>query len=236
MEQPGIQSNPILNRHQKTLLAEFMPSALANEFYLSGGTALAAFHLSHRISEDLDFFTSGSVPVVEVEGFLSRIPGVQEKFFERRYDRYMYTLRFADGERLKVQFDHYPFEPLEAPGRPVGGTLRVDGLRDLFVNKLHALSERVEPKDFVDLYHIHRRVLESSGIEEPGDTVGVYWEKGLSDFERKFGLRGATYIVQTGLARVKELRGLPVTTPPIAIDDLVRFVERQLRAMARSAA
>ena len=33
----------------------------ASVFYLTGGTALSAFYLHHRLSEDLDFFTESDV-------------------------------------------------------------------------------------------------------------------------------------------------------------------------------
>jgi len=47
----------ILNKNQKILLEYFSKEDFINDFYLTGGTALAAFYLNHRYSEDLDFFT-----------------------------------------------------------------------------------------------------------------------------------------------------------------------------------
>ncbi|MCZ7666433.1 MAG: nucleotidyl transferase AbiEii/AbiGii toxin family protein [Chloroflexi bacterium] len=41
---------------QKELLKVIGRSSLGDNFYLTGGTALAAFYLQHRFSEDLDFF------------------------------------------------------------------------------------------------------------------------------------------------------------------------------------
>ena len=48
----------ILTPFQKELLRVIGNSNLADNFYLTGGTALAAFYLQHRYSEDLDFFTA----------------------------------------------------------------------------------------------------------------------------------------------------------------------------------
>lgn len=48
----------ILTPFQKELLKAIGDSKLADNFYLTGGTALAAFYLQHRYSEDLDFFTA----------------------------------------------------------------------------------------------------------------------------------------------------------------------------------
>ena len=52
----GLADNAILTQEQKTLLLHFSQSDLRQSFYLTGGTALAAFYLFHRVSEDLDFF------------------------------------------------------------------------------------------------------------------------------------------------------------------------------------
>ena len=48
----------ILTPFQKQLLKAIGDSPLADSFYLTGGTALAAFYLQHGFSEDLDFFSS----------------------------------------------------------------------------------------------------------------------------------------------------------------------------------
>jgi hypothetical protein len=45
----------ILTPIQSNFLIEFFH--LTQEFYLTGGTALSAFYLQHRFSEDLDLFT-----------------------------------------------------------------------------------------------------------------------------------------------------------------------------------
>jgi predicted nucleotidyltransferase component of viral defense system len=53
------------------LEAFFQAGAPSERFYLSGGTALSAYYLQHRYSDDLDLFTrdqdalSVGVPLVE---------------------------------------------------------------------------------------------------------------------------------------------------------------------------
>jgi len=47
----------ILTPIQQSLLSALSKeSTVVDNFYLSGGTALAEFYLYHRYSEDLDFF------------------------------------------------------------------------------------------------------------------------------------------------------------------------------------
>jgi len=46
---------------------------LARQFYLTGGTALAAFYLHHRYSEDLDFFSETEFDISGVNVFLASL-------------------------------------------------------------------------------------------------------------------------------------------------------------------
>ena len=48
----------ILERIHKETLVFLSELPEINAFYLTGGTALSAFYLNHRKSNDLDFFTS----------------------------------------------------------------------------------------------------------------------------------------------------------------------------------
>jgi hypothetical protein len=68
-------ADAILRPNQKQLLGAFSRSSLAGSFSLTGGTALAAFHLGHRVSEDLDFFTERDVPVEAVHMLRARFLG-----------------------------------------------------------------------------------------------------------------------------------------------------------------
>ncbi|MDP2905864.1 MAG: nucleotidyl transferase AbiEii/AbiGii toxin family protein, partial [Candidatus Omnitrophota bacterium] len=52
MAQKGI----LTSDQKKFLQLASEENYIASEFYLSGGTALSAFYLFHRYSEDLDFF------------------------------------------------------------------------------------------------------------------------------------------------------------------------------------
>ncbi len=190
----GIDDNSVLRPGQKRLLGAFARSPLAGTFYLSGGTALAAFHLGHRLSDDLDFFTELEVPVEAVLEFLRGL-GLGVPDYRHLFDRRIFLLPAAPGGALKVEFTRYPFPRCEA-GSDIGG-LRIDSLRDILANKLLALTERNEPKDFVDLY---------CGVRAPGAPPidGL-----LDDAERKFGVRGVRHMLRARfLAAVPPLDGL----------------------------
>lgn len=67
----GIKDNRILNDIQMRFLQEFVLSDISYYFRLSGGTALSAFYLEHRYSDDLDFFSEEKIPIHFVEEFHS---------------------------------------------------------------------------------------------------------------------------------------------------------------------
>ena len=54
----GDMENSVLTPLQQQVLVALFDSGLAERgYYLTGGTALSAFYLQHRYSDDLDFFT-----------------------------------------------------------------------------------------------------------------------------------------------------------------------------------
>lgn len=136
----SLSNNPVLTEEQKNLLLRFRDSPLCQRFYLTGGTALAAFYLHHRLSEDLDFFSEENVSVEEVLDFVKSLPLAREAEYERKYDRKIFLLRFSEPRVIKVEFTTYPFSRFEK-GPVVDGT-QVDSLKDILANKLMAMTDR----------------------------------------------------------------------------------------------
>lgn len=141
----------ILTPLQQKLLRLFADSQLAENYYLTGGTALAAFYLKHRLSDDLDFFAETAAPLQTIEKFCRE---AAEKFelktptLTRLYDRRIFIFP-AEKRALKIEFTEYPYARL-APITIVKG-VKVDSFRDIAANKLMAIFDRFEPKDYVDL-------------------------------------------------------------------------------------
>jgi predicted nucleotidyltransferase component of viral defense system len=64
----------ILSQEQKKTLELFSKEDyLVKNFYLTGGTALSAFYLFHRISEDLDFFSEKEVYLPAIRTFIYKV-------------------------------------------------------------------------------------------------------------------------------------------------------------------
>ena len=146
----AIADNPILTNNQKILLARFGASHLSATFYLTGGTALSAFYLQHRLSEDLDFFTENDFGVEDILEFVKSLPGVRDTQYERKYDRRIFLLHYAGTQPVKVEFTRYPFSRVKLG--PMLDGIHVDSLEDILINKLMAMTDRTDSKDYVDLY------------------------------------------------------------------------------------
>ena len=66
-------TNELLTPLQAAFLERFFASQVGQRFFLTGGTALAAFHLHHRRSEDLDLFTLDDLALREADILVRRI-------------------------------------------------------------------------------------------------------------------------------------------------------------------
>jgi hypothetical protein len=150
----------ILTETQKRFLNGFFGDS-ANLFYLSGGTALAAYYLRHRYSDDLDFFTRHPDNLRTATSLVERAAQAAELTVERVAHR---------GELIQFSFsgDRHPDHPLvkvecvtDTPPPPYFAEPRrfdgvaVDHLLCIAVNKT-AIHTRFEAKDYIDLYLIVR--------------------------------------------------------------------------------
>ena len=129
---------------------------IIKRFYLTGGSALSAFYLNHRVSKDLDFFSEKEeVPPKVVEAFLRKISsqlGVVKIERSQFLGLFSYYLIYSDKESLKVDFSYYPFPRIEK-GKIYKG-LEIASIYDIAVDKLHTLFMKPRGRDYVDLYFI----------------------------------------------------------------------------------
>lgn len=129
---------------------------ITKRFYLTGGTALAEFYLKHRLSEDVDLFTEeNEVDQKLVESYLKKISAILSV---KKIDRSVfmglmsYFLIFKDGNKLKVDFNYYPFPRIEKGLK--FGKLQIDSIRDIAANKVHTIFVSPRDRDYIDLYFI----------------------------------------------------------------------------------
>lgn len=209
----------ILTEHQQTTLQIIATEEKLHGFYLSGGTALAAFHLGHRFSDDLDLFTSETIDALFLHAFseiLKKAIGSTSVHYQHLYDRNIFTFLLPIGE-LKIEFTKYPFPQFENPVNENG--IRVDSFRDIAANKLAALLDRFDPKDFVDIYFI----LQKTSLEN-------VWH----DAEQKFDMKIDPVFLGSELAKVRRVNGLPRMLKPLDKEELRRFFTEEAKKLSPS--
>ena len=149
----GSSPSEFLSSLQRRVVDLFFEST--GGFFLTGGAALAAFHLRHRRTRDLDFFTTDDAAFEgAIRGFTEacRRAGlsVEEKTAAPRFRRYV----VSDGkETLPVDLVR-DVEYQVRPEKPRQGSIVVDSIEDLLVNKVCAILSRCEVRDVVDLFFL----------------------------------------------------------------------------------
>lgn len=128
-------------------------------FYLTGGAALAGFHLGHRETHDLDLFTLSDSLSSGVEALrgVARELGTSCEETRTAPDFRRFVLTRGD-ESVVVDLVVERTEQLVAE-KPLVGSIRVDSPDEILANKLCALLGRAEIRDLVDV-----RALEETGL------------------------------------------------------------------------
>jgi len=206
----------ILTPLQEDFIRFFAETALKDTFFLTGGTALSAFYLEHRISEDMDFFTEeeGQVPRVLplIQDIAAKLKGRLE--VKRSFRSYLEFFINRGDEILRCDF------AMDAPYRLKKKIFKekygiyVDNVLDISCNKLSALYDRSDPKDFVDIYFIDREILP--------------FEKLIQEAKRKHGGLD-NYWLAISLAKIEDFNILPKMLKPVSLDELKTFFKEKAK-------
>lgn len=129
----------------------------APPFFLTGGTALSAFYLQHRYSQDLDLFTLDSeafdrVPLYVADTATKLIASVTSLQTAPQFRRYQLSRK---GESLIVDFVREVVPQVSEEKNRFEG-ITVDTLADITANKICTVVSRAEIKDYIDLYFLER--------------------------------------------------------------------------------
>lgn len=206
----------VLTLNQRAVIQLVAQEPELRDFYLTGGTALAAYYIGHRHSDDLDFFIADKPDLPFLHDFARRIQSAlhaKPPRYRRLYDRNEFFFATEKGE-LKIEFTRYPFPQFEVP-QPRDG-MRIDSLRDLTANKLMTMLDRFEPKDFIDLYFLLRE-------KSLADVV--------QDVQTKFSIKVTPLFLGQELMKVRRIEALPTMLKSLTIEELKRFFAEQARAL-----
>ncbi len=125
--------------------------------YLTGGTALARFHFQHRLSEDLDFFTTTDDLKLIANDLRLRLIEAGHTVEVEKLDLYFARLYIIQpNATLKIEFakEFNLVDPLQQT--EVG--IYLNSLEDIGANKITAFEDRAAIKDIIDLYYITQQL------------------------------------------------------------------------------
>ncbi len=192
----------------KVLEIFFKIPDLKRHFYLTGGTALAAFYLKHRLSIDLDFFTH-SVEIHDVERLVEDTFQASGLHFQKERSSPTFRRYLINGE-LQVDVVRDIDFRIGAP-QWIDGVM-VDTSKNIAVNKVATIYGRLEPKDYVDLYflkpYLNYDIMELFKLAEmkDGGMDPFQWTKIIADVD--------TFTV------------LPQMLKPLTIKELQKFFHK----------
>jgi len=180
---------------REVLLQLITEPTIEEQFFLTGGTALSTFYLHHRMSNDLDLFSLQQVNLPEIWYWIRGLwPGESVVIKEAPH--------FLSCLILETKID-LVIDPLSIKEkRPIklfenGHHLQIDTIQSIVSNKLCACVSRTEPKDYVDLYAIFKKLPEikfetvydlakkKDAIFDDPPTVAFQLEEGIALIKEK---------------------------------------------------
>lgn len=199
----------IITPEQEIILAGISKNQdISSRFYFTGGTALSAVYLKHRYSEDLDFFSYNRFEFRDIADFLRRMGKIHNFSFRTQTVGFAHFcfLKFADSRELKVDFATYPYKQLENPEKK--NDFPVDSLLDIAVNKLSLLSQRIEVKDFVDLYYLLKEF--------------TLWDL-IHGVKMKFNMEIEPFLLASDFTKAETFTELPRMIKPLSLVQLKNY-------------
>lgn len=173
----------IISPIQRRILGLFGQTVESDQFYLTGGTALAYFYLQHRRSNDLDFFTATEELVEPFSRHLESALKAQGMAVtrQRSFRSFVELIVGYSGEETLIQLAQdapFRFQPVKTSPEFPG--LKVDNLSDIASNKLLALFGRATLRDFIDIYILVQKghfkpeaLMQMAREKDPG--FDLYW-------------------------------------------------------------
>jgi len=208
----NMEQIPILTKNQKIILTELAKiEFIQKNFYFTGGTALAYFYLQHRLSEDLDFFSEKKF---DNQPLISFFEDLRKKYhFQLKTEQIenvnSFYLYLPDKEKLKIDFNYYPFKRVRKSILKEG--VWVDSLFDIAINKLITIIQRTDVKDFVDFYFLEPKF----GVWDLIEGVRV-----------KFRQKIEPYLLASDFLKVEDFEFLPRMVKPLSLEELKIFFRK----------
>lgn len=201
--------NSVLTPLQRRFLQAFFAHEVGRRFFLTGGTALAAFYLYHRRSMDVDLFTTDddALPLARREiPLIADSLGCRARSGTTTPTFQVFMLASFDGPTLMI--DLVRDVDIQFGTRQEIEGIIVDAEENIAVNKILSIFGRTESKDFVDLYFLLQTRYDFKHLV----VLAKQKDAGLSEF----WLAGM-------MREVTKLKDLPPMLRPLTLEELQSF-------------
>lgn len=208
-----LHNNPILYPYQIQLLSLFFASPFGKPFFLTGGTALSAFYLAHRESQDLDFFSLQPFDTLALRTTIQEIADKTQSTMTMYIRSQTYNEIFLENkkESWRQKIDIVWEQPKHFGEITHIDNIAVDSLVNIATNKILAVLGRLEPKDYIDLFVISTKTDLSF---DKMFALAKQKDTGLSEF----------YFVNT-IADIDKFETLPKMKIPFDKNAFVQFYQ-----------
>lgn len=191
---------------------------LSKQFYFTGGTALSAFYLHHRESEDLDFFSESDFEDTKIETLIKNLSISFKTPYRFTKKGEVRIFEFVKNDKLliKIDFNHYPYKRVEK-GKKYQ-KVEIDSLRDIAINKLLTINQREDVKDFVDLYFLLKDF--------------TIWDL-IYGVQAKFRMELDIVLIASDFRKAEEFDFLPKMLVPLNLSDLRESFKQKAIELAK---
>lgn len=212
----GSSPKDILSALQWEFLSIFFQGS--PPFFLTGGTALSAFYLGHRYSEDLDLFTLDGdafdrVPLYVTDAMSNLKAAAVSLQTAPQFRRYKIS---RQGDSVIVDFVRETVPQISGEKNRLDG-ITVDTLGDITANKVCTVLSRAEIKDYIDLYFL--------------DRAGYRLENYIEAAQRKdAGVSQATLAYLLSEFRLSKVPNFMIV--PVSLEELQEYFQSLARKLA----
>jgi len=194
----------------KTILAILGKSNLLKDAYLAGGTA-AALQMGHRLSLDLDFFTSKEFNNLKLASGL-------EKILDFNLEETTEGTILGRIKDIRFSLFLYKYRLLFPLKNFLG--INILDLRDIAAMKIAAISDRGVKRDFIDLYFICKNKINLDEI--------------LKLYDKKYGKLASNLIhIEKSLLYFidAEDQAMPKMLKSCRWEEVKRFFEKEVKSL-----
>jgi predicted nucleotidyltransferase component of viral defense system len=163
-----------LSKRQIGVLKKLSPLMQKDNFYLAGGTALAIY-FGHRISVDLDWFSSKPFG-----NALLLAKKIQNEQIDLKIEETSLGTLHGFISNVRVTFLEYQYPLLSKPILWEETSCILASLEDLACMKLSAIAQRGARKDFCDIYAL-------------GKTFSL--QEMLTFYSKKFNIQNISHVL-----------------------------------------